>query len=146
MEKNIAVAAALLLGTANLAHAQGTHAQGSMGGGAAGSPGASQLSPGGDADDRGPGALGSSLRHEMNEPSTIGQSRGNRGDLDRDGGGLEYDRGGRQSFGHDSDDHRTTGQSRSGRDIDRGRGDRDRGASDFSPGSRMHGGGGIDRR
>lgn len=139
MKRNIAVAAVLLLGTISFAHAQGT-----TGRGAAGSPGASQLSPGHqmqggrDSDDRGPGASGYSPGHEMNEHGTVGQSRGERGELDRD-------RSGRQSFGHDADDHRTIGRSRGGRELE-GRGDRDRGASEYSPGSRMHEGGDIDRR
>ena len=137
MTRNIAVAAVLLLGTMSLAHAQG------MGRGGAGAPGASQTSPGHqmqsgrDADDRGPGASGYSPGHEMRDHDTVGQSRGDR----------DIDRGGRQSFGHDrDDDHRTVGRSRGDHDFDRDRGDRDRGASEFSPGSRMHEGGEIDRR
>jgi hypothetical protein len=78
---------------------------------------------GGDADDRGPGASGYSPGHEMKERGTVGQSRGG---LDRDD---------RRSM--DRDDHRTTGQSRGGRDFDQDR-DRGKGASEFSPGDRMH--------
>jgi hypothetical protein len=137
----IAVAAVLLLGTMPLAHAQGTGRAPSGSTGA--STGASQLSPGHqmqsgmDRDDRGPGASGYSPGHERS--GTVGQSRGARGDLDRDAGG-------RKGFGRDTDDHRTTGQSRRNRDSVRSRGDSDRGASELSPGSRMREGGTIDRR
>ncbi|MDE2062899.1 MAG: hypothetical protein KGJ00_10850 [Bradyrhizobium sp.] len=141
MTRNIAIAAAVLLGTVSWANAQGTMGHSAAGG----SPGASQLSPGhqmrngGDADDRGPGASGYSPGHEMRGHGTVGQSRG----------GRNFDRNGRQSLDHNGDNHRTIGQSRSGHDMDRGdlgRGDRDRGASEYSPGSRMHEGNDLNRR
>ena len=87
--------------------------------------GASQLSPGHemksgrDADDRGPGASGFSPGHEMKEHGTVGESRRDR---DRD---MDRDR-----------DHVR-------RDTDR---DHDRGASEFSPGDRMHDRNSMDRR
>src|SRR5690242_3892976 len=87
MTRTIAIAAALLLGSVSLVHAQGKM------GGSGGSPGASQLSPGhemksgGDADDKGPGASGFSPGHEKKQSGTVGQSRDRddlRGDRDRD--------------------------------------------------------------
>ncbi len=75
----------------------------------------------------------------MRGHGTVGQSRG----------GRNFDRDGRQSLDRNGDNHRTIGQSRGGHDIDRGnlgRGDRDRGASEYSPGSRMHEGSDLNRR
>ena len=150
MTRKIAVAAVLLFGTMSIAQAQGTmeHRSG-------GSPGASQFSPGHemrngrDSDDRGPGASGFSPGHEMNEHSTVGQSRGDRDDLrgDRDDRrGFDRDRGDRRDFGRDRDEHGTVGESRGEHEFDRDRGDRDRGASEFSPGHRMHDRDDVDRR
>ncbi len=118
MTRKIAVAAAaLLLGTTSFAYAQGGH-------GATGSPGASQYSPGHemqsgtDRDDRGPGASGYSPGHEMDQHGTVGQSRGDRDEFDRNRGKRH--------------------------DIERG--DRDSGTSELSPGSRIHERSDIDRR
>src|SRR5581483_8227810 len=105
MRTKIAVAAVLLLGTMPFAYAQGM-GRGTSGSPGASSPGASRFSPGHemrsgtDRDDRGPGASGFSPGHERN--GTVGQSRGGRGDFDRD-------RDDRRSFDRDRDDHRTTG-------------------------------------
>ena len=161
MIRKIAVAAVVLFGTMSIAQAQGT-----MGHRSGGSPGASQFSPGhemqkgGDSDDRGPGASGFSPGHEMKEHSTVGQSRDRddlRGDRDRDDHrsfdrdrddrrSFDRDRGDRRDFGRDRDEHGTVGESRGEHEFDRDRGDRDRGASEFSPGHRMHDRDDVDRR
>lgn len=146
MTRTIVVAAALLLGSASLVQAQG------MNRGSGGSPGASQYSPGhemqsgnaGDRDDHGPGASGMSPGHEMKEHGTVGQSRGDRDrdfDRDRDDRGKVNQPRGDRDFDRDRHGRGTVGQSRGDRDDfdrDRGNRDRDRGASGFSPGDRMH--------
>lgn len=75
MSKTIAIATALLLGTASLAVAQTTNK-----GGTTSSPGASQYSPGHEMQDSttntGPGASQNSPGTRMHEKGTIGQSRG----------------------------------------------------------------------
>src|SRR5690349_17025888 len=71
MTKTIAIAAALLLGTASFASAQ-THS-------ATKSPGASSYSPGHEvkkSDTKGPGASELSPGHRMKESGTVGQARG----------------------------------------------------------------------
>jgi hypothetical protein len=152
MIRKIAVAAVVLFGTMSIAQAQGT-----MGHRSGGSPGASQFSPGhemqkgGDSDDRGPGASGFSPGHEMKEHGTVGQSRGDRDDLkgdrdDRRSFDRDHDRDGRRDFDRDRDEHGTVGESRGEHEFDRDRGDRDRGASEFSPGHRMHDRDDVDRR
>jgi hypothetical protein len=151
MTGKIAIAAVLLLGTMPLAQAQGT-----MGRGSGSSPGASQFSPGHemqkgtDRDDRGPGASGYSPGHEMKEHGTVGQSRGDReglrGDRDDLRGDRDRDRDDRRDFDRDRDRHGTVGEGHGEHDFDRDRGDRDKGASEFSPGHRMHDRDDVDRR
>jgi hypothetical protein len=73
MSKTIAIATALLLGTASLAVAQ-TSKSGTT------SPGASQYSPGhemqGSTTNNGPGASENSPGDRMRDKGTVGQSRG----------------------------------------------------------------------
>jgi hypothetical protein len=74
MSKTIAIATALLLGTASLAVAQTTNKSGTT------SPGASQYSPGQEMQDSttttAPGASANSPGSRMHEKGTVGQAKG----------------------------------------------------------------------